>query len=162
MSDWADFLKGRNPALPDPKDLPRVGGVIVPNHPQPQGEVDVMRRSIDDLRNSIAGLQQELVNMRLANQVRDDWSRIVDLDTNSAATTRIMASQLTGGRPFSGFTVLSIGGGSLVVSINGQAETPALMAGDLFRDEIIWTLDFRTTSQASGTARIRLNAYVGR
>lgn len=150
--------------LPDLDDPNRVGGELVPNPPQPRPAYDKEEKTFDDVLNSVAGLQQALSESSLRMQTREDWHKSFKLDTNTQTSTlplKILATKETGGRPFNSLTAISVGGGSLVVSINGE-EAISMSAGDSFQNEIIWTVEAWVTTASAGTARLRAGAYTGR
>lgn len=129
-------------------------GTQIPKHP--------VEDAIKDLTTNLRSLRDELAAMRDRMQVTTDWSQDYDHNTNSTAVTRIRAGRELGTdkEPFRSLTVVSVGGGNLRVSINGRRPIPVLM-GDVFRNEKIWTVDVDVSSTASGTAVLRLNAYLG-
>lgn len=150
--------------LPDLDSPNRVGGELVPNNPQPRPTIDADKHTMDDLRNSVAALNQALVDSKLREQCREDWHKAFKIDTNANVSTlpvKIVATKETGGRPFNSVSIISVGGGNLVVSINGE-EAISVAAGDRFTNEIIWSVEAWATTAASGTARLRAGAYAGR
>lgn len=125
-------------------------------------EIREAQKATNDLANVVAGLVQGLANDKLRQLTRTDWVRTFSIDTNTADPKKLMAGILTGGRPFAGFTVLSVGGAgaTLKVSINGD-EPFAVSTSTLIQNEIIWSLEFVTGTPAAGTAKVRVNAYTG-
>lgn len=149
---------------PDLRSPNRVGGALIPNNPQPRPTVDDKAHTMDDLLNSLAGLNQALIDSKLRDLCREDWHQSYKIDTNADLATkkiRVDAQKETGGRPFNSLTILSVGGGNLVVSINGE-EGLAVSAGDEWIDEAIWSFEAWSSSAVAGTARLRAGAYVGR
>jgi hypothetical protein len=163
------FDSAAGPEYPELKG--RVAGAVAPTPVSgsahlrdPEPSLFEVKSELLAIRKDMAGLLQALEDHHLASLTRSDWTRTFDVDTSVAVfglPLKLMAQRETGGRPFSGFKVISVGGGALVASINGDAPVP-LTAGDNYRDEIIWSLEVWTTSAAAGTARIRCNAYTGR
>jgi hypothetical protein len=150
-----------------PKEPQRVSGVITPSlvrtEPDDRKTLDALGKDVEDVRNSVASLQQALERAELRMQVRDDFKKTLQIDTNVATPTKVFAAVITGGRPLSGFKVLSVGGAGTTMTCSVNGDVPFTLAqGDSITNEIIWSLEFLVGTPGAGTSTIRLGAYLGR
>lgn len=111
-------------------------------------------------------MQQLLLGMNRGALVRENAASIVSRSTDTgsdllqAEGARFDMPTIFGGCPANSVRVVAVGGGSLQVNINGQGWLP-VAAGDVYRDEVIWSLRVRVTTAAAGTAILRFGAYSG-
>lgn len=88
---------------------------------------------------------------------RDGSHEILDYDTTTANRPKVFNMRTILGDAATSLSILSVGGGGLEVSINGERFFSAA-AGAAFENEVIETVTLRVSTGAAGTAQIRVGA----
>lgn len=119
-----------------------------------QEKVEAMAKEVA----AVGGRQATMAQVLDALRKQPDTRKVLRVDTNLASVTRfLMLKDL--GCPAVGLTVVDVGGGNLEVSIDGD-EFIAVAKGDTFEEKFT-RLEVRTSTQAVGTAKLRVVGYLG-
>lgn len=137
------------------------------------GHVSKLLRGWDSDEDKLARLaeimpimEQVLLGARRGMLVREDAHEVISRSTDTGSVLlnsegeRFDMPTVFGGVPANSVRVVAVGGGNLQVNINGKGWLP-VAAGDRYPDETIWTLRVRVTAAASGTAIVRIGAFIG-
>lgn len=119
-----------------------------------------LKDQLSKQRQEFSDLSQAMYDLNRNKLVREDSHRLITQDTNSANEFRYDCFTLLGGVPANSLSFPSVGGGSLQVSINGEGYVPVTIS-TVFQNENISYFWAKTTSQAAGTATMRIGAATG-